>query len=141
MHSYPSRRCHNRNEPILFRFLRMQGGTPNDVGGRESDRPPGKVFRGRGASHSTRVDCFGFVFRLSLYAHWGLVSDTRMHESLAHRFRECELLVVNVTFEKPSLDRPSFNLRRRVSPRRTSPTHAGAHAPWEEDYPRPTRGR
>jgi len=119
------------NEPILFRFLRSKVAHLTTWENGKAIALPGKAsVEGVRLIHHG-VDCFGFVFRHPFVPTWGLISDTRMHESLAHRFRECELLVVNVTFEKPrpGIDHLSISdvecLLDELHPRMLVLTHLG----------------
>jgi ribonuclease BN (tRNA processing enzyme) len=48
-----------------------------------------------------RVECFGLIFRRDGLPTWGVVSDTAALAEFPERYRECRVLIMNVTMLHP----------------------------------------
>ncbi len=79
------------------------------------------------------VECYGLVFRSDNLPTWGLISDTAALPSFPERYRECELLVVNVALPFPwgRVDHMSLpdlsSLLQKLHPKLVVMTHMGGH--------------
>lgn len=79
------------------------------------------------------VECYGLVFRSDGLPTWGLISDTAALPSFPERYRECELLIVNVALPFPwgRIDHMSlpdmFSLLQKLHPKLVLMTHMGGH--------------
>jgi ribonuclease BN (tRNA processing enzyme) len=77
------------------------------------------------------VQCYGLIFRRPGLPTWGLVSDTAALPNFPERYRECEILLLNVTmvFPRSRLDHMSLpdaaSLLQLVRPRLALITHMG----------------
>jgi phosphoribosyl 1,2-cyclic phosphodiesterase len=78
------------------------------------------------------VQCYGVVFRKEGLPTWGLLSDTAALPSFPERYRECEILVMNVTmlFPRARLDHMSLpdaaSLLQAIHPKLAVVTHMGS---------------
>jgi phosphoribosyl 1,2-cyclic phosphodiesterase len=77
------------------------------------------------------VECYGLVFRSDGLPTWGLISDTAALPSFPERYRDCELLIVNVALPFPwgRVDHMSLpdltSLLQKLRPRLVLMTHMG----------------
>jgi len=77
------------------------------------------------------VDCCGLIFSKRGLPTWGVISDTKPLDYLAHRYRNCSYVSINATFpdKKPKLDHMSIadvgELLQQVHPRLATLTHMG----------------
>jgi phosphoribosyl 1,2-cyclic phosphodiesterase len=76
-----------------------------------------------------RVECYGLIFRRDGLPTWGVVSDTAALPEFPDRYRECRVLIMNVTMvhPRPRLDHLSLpdaeSLLERLHPRLVLVTH------------------
>ncbi len=77
------------------------------------------------------VECYGLVFRSDGLPTWGIISDTTALPSFPERYRECELLIVNVALPLPwgRVDHMSLpdlsSLLQKLHPKLVVMTHMG----------------
>jgi len=77
------------------------------------------------------VDCFGWIFRKTGCATWGIISDTKPLDYLADRYKDCSYISINAPFpdKKPRLDHMSIEdvgeLLGRLHPKLATITHMG----------------
>jgi ribonuclease BN (tRNA processing enzyme) len=78
------------------------------------------------------VQCYGLIFRCEHLPSWGLISDTAPLEHFPERYRECELLIINVALAYPRyrLDHMSMtdaeSMLAYMHPKMTIITHMGS---------------
>jgi phosphoribosyl 1,2-cyclic phosphodiesterase len=79
------------------------------------------------------VECYGLVFRSDGLPTWGLIGDTAALPSFPDRYRDCELLIVNVALPLPRgrIDHMSLtdltSLLQKLRPKLALMTHMGGH--------------
>lgn len=79
------------------------------------------------------VQCYGLIFRGEGFKTWGLISDTAALPSFPQRYRECEMLVINLTLPLPwaRLDHMSqpdvASLLQDLHPKLVLLSHMGSH--------------
>lgn len=77
------------------------------------------------------VDCFGVIFRCPGLPTWGLISDTMPLPSLAERYAECEMIVINTSLvePRPPIDHMAMpdvaELLTKIRPRLVVLSHMG----------------